>query len=44
MKIVNRDSVYDLLENRSTTHRKSMKTNFWKRKMYKNIKRTFEEH
>ena len=41
MKIVNCDSVYDLLEDRSSRYRNIMKTNFSKQKMYKNIQETF---
>jgi hypothetical protein len=36
MKIINCESVYDLLEDRRTRYKKSMK-NVCKRKIYKNI-------
>jgi len=44
MKIVNCNSFYDLLEDRSSRYRNITKTNFSKRKIYKNIKETFAKN
>ena len=44
LKIGNCKSLYDMLEDRSTRYRKSMKQNFCKGKMYKKIEQTFAKH